>query len=318
MGPLLFLIYINDLPDSISFANVYLFADDAKLVKSILSFNDSAVMQKDLDALQAWCIEWKLKLNTKKCSAISFGRSDSDHFPYAIGDTPIDSVSSHRDLGVVCYSSFSWSKHYDKICKAAFGSLHLIRRNISVSQSIPVKRLLYITLVRSHFVYGSQLWRPLLIKDISRLERVQRKATKFILSDSTSSYKERLINLNLLPLMMWFELQDMLFLIKNIKYPSDNYNILDFVSFVKSSTRFGSSTKLKLNLCRTNTTRHFYFNRIARLWNSFPEIDLSLSVRTIKSRLYNHLWNYFTAKFDSHSICTFHLSCPHCKLYNGL
>ena len=88
LGPLLFLIYINDLPDSISFANVYLFADDAKLVKSILSFNDSAVMQKDLDALQAWCIEWTLKLNTKKCSAISFGRSDSDHFPYAIGDTP--------------------------------------------------------------------------------------------------------------------------------------------------------------------------------------------------------------------------------------
>lgn len=118
--------------------------------------------------------------------------------------------------------------------------------------------------------------------------------------------------------MMWFELQDMLFLIKNIKYPSDNYNILDFVSFVKSSTRFGSSTKLKLNRCRTNTTRHFYFNRIARLWNSFPEIDLSLSVRTIKSRLYNHLWNYFTAKFDSHSFCTFHFSCPHCKLYNGL
>ena len=152
--------------------------------------------------------------------------------------TLIDSVSSHRDLGVICCSSLSWSNHYDKLCKAAYGSLHLICRNISVSQSVPVKRLLYITLVRSHFVYGSQLWRPLLIKDISRLERVQRWATKYILSDVSSSYKVRLLNLNLLPIMYWFELQDMLFLIKNIKGPSDNFNILDFVSFVNTSTRF--------------------------------------------------------------------------------
>ena len=104
-------------------------------------------------------------------------------------------------LGITTSQDFTWSLHYDKICKAAFGSLQLIRRNISASHSVFVKRLLYITLVRSHFAYCSQLWRPNLLKDISRLERVQRKATKFILSDYLSCYKSRLLALNLLPLM---------------------------------------------------------------------------------------------------------------------
>ena len=61
--------------------------------------------------------------------------------------------------------------------------------------------MLYISLVRSKLIYSSQLWNPYLIKDIVMLERIQRCATKFILNDYTSSYKSRLLKLNILPLM---------------------------------------------------------------------------------------------------------------------
>ena len=121
-------------------------------------------------------------------------------------------------------------------------------------------------------MYCSQLWRPHLIKDITCLERVQCRATKFVLNDFTSNYKSRLTSLNLLLLMYWLEIQDLMFLIKCVKYPSDNLDIFSRKSFVSSCTRASSSKKLKHNLCRSSSTKHFYFNRIVYLWNSLPSI----------------------------------------------
>ena len=60
LGPLLFLVYINDLPEQIDYASCYLFTDDAKLLKSISAVNDSITLQTDLNNLCIWCKEWKL------------------------------------------------------------------------------------------------------------------------------------------------------------------------------------------------------------------------------------------------------------------
>ena len=83
------------------------------------------------------------------------------------------------------------------------------------------KRLLYISLVHSQVFYCSVIWRPHLLKDIILLENVQRRTTKYILNDYRSDYKSRLIALGLLPLMYIFELNDILFCIKNLKSPCD-------------------------------------------------------------------------------------------------
>ena len=69
------------------------------------------------------------------------------------------------------------------------------------------------------------------------LERIQRRATKYILSDYTSSYKSRLQQLNILPLMFVFELQDLMFLIKSLKSPTDNFNINNYITFASGTTR---------------------------------------------------------------------------------
>ena len=87
-------------------------------------------------------------------------------------------------------------------------------------------------------------------------------------------------------LMYWLELQDMMFLSKLLKEPADNFNILDYISFSTTSTRSGSTRKLKFKICKSNLSRHYYFNRIVRLWNSFPVIDLTVSVRSIKKFLF--------------------------------
>ena len=72
--------------------------------------------------------------------------------------------------------------------------------------SINLKRQLYLSLVRSYLTYCSQLWRPRLIRDIENLERIQRRATKYIIGNNQMDYKSRLLSAHLLPLMHWLEL----------------------------------------------------------------------------------------------------------------
>ena len=98
-----------------------------------------------------------------------------------------------------------------------------------------------------------------------------------------SDYKTRLIQLRLLPLMYIFETSDILFFIKNLKYPTNNFNINTYISFSVGNTR-SYGVKLRHNASSTNKERHFYFNRISRLWNSLPIIYLSISSKA-KSNL---------------------------------
>ena len=129
------------------------------------------------------------------------------------------------------------------------------------STSIGIRKRLYLALVRSQLSYCSQLWRPRLMKDIVCLEKVQRRASKYILGDRESDYRSRLITLNLLPLMYWLELQDLIFCVKSLQSPSDNFNIRNYVQFSTSSTR-SSGCKLLYKTSCSSTTRHFYLNRI--------------------------------------------------------
>ena len=153
------------------------------------------------------------------------------------------------------------------------------------------------------------MWRPRFIKDIQLLERVQRRATKYILNDFTSDYKDRLISLELLPLMMFYELLDIMFFVKSFKTPNDCFNISNYLKFSACSTR-SSTIKLIHTRSSNNTSRHFYFNRLPRLWNTLPPIDLNLPINTIKNQVKSFLWNYFLHNFDSNNFCTYHFLCP--------
>ena len=312
LGPLLFIIYINDLPEAITSSSTYLFADDTKLIHSVSTFYDQS-LQSDLDSLSAWCHQWKLSLNPSKCSYIRFSLSHKETTVpnYSINSNEIQLVSTQRDLGISISSDLSWTNHINQICAKAYRTLQFIRRSIhSQSPSQDLKRCLYITLVRSKLTYCSQLWRPHLIKDIVMLETVQRRSTKFLLDNSSSNYKQRLSSLDLLPLMYWLEIQDILLLIKNLQNPGDNFNIYDHISFASSNTRSATTNKLKYNYRQTTATRHYYFNRVVRLWNSLPPFNLSQPYVSIKRQIYTYFRNHFIVNFDPDNPCSFHYLCP--------
>ena len=152
----------------------------------------------------------------------------------------------------------------------AYKTLGLLRRTFSRQHLPEVKKKLYLSLVRSQFIFCSIIWRPHLIKDIKTIEQLQRRATKFILNDYESDYYDRLLKLNLLPIMYTFELADIIFAIKSLKVPSSNFNISNVLSFTVGNTRSAAQRKLKHVTVLNNKVRHFYFRRLSRLWNALP------------------------------------------------
>ena len=122
-------------------------------------------------------------------------------------------ASQCKDLRIIFIPILSWSPHIDMIVTKAYKILGLIRRTFHTNCSYHYKLKLYLSLVRSQLMYCSQLWRSYPIKDIHDLilERVQCRATKYILNNYSSDYISRLTNLNLLPLMYLYELNDIIF-----------------------------------------------------------------------------------------------------------
>jgi hypothetical protein len=126
--------------------------------------------------------------------------------------------------------------------------------------------------------YGSELWAPQTTsKDLLRIVRVQRRATKFILQDHMLTYVERLKRLNLIPISYWFEIKDITFFFK-CKVGYFDLKLEDYVVQPPHHlTRVSSANTLRPNLCRTSFFRNFYFNRVVLMWNNLPS--------TIKSYL---------------------------------
>ena len=132
----------------------------------------------------------------------------------------------------------------------------------------------------------------------------------YILNDYTSDYKTRISKLNLLPLMYILDISDIMFAIKSLKSPTNAFFITDHITFASGYTRLGSSNKLQHSRNFNVTSSNFFFNRLPRIWNALPIIDLNLNPPTIKYKLTNFLWNYFKHNFNPDNACTFSFACP--------
>ena len=129
MGPVLFLLYINDISKSVT-ANLRLFADDCILCSEVKSKEDCLSLQDDLDQLCAWSKTWQLGFNVKKCYHLSgtCKRIPNLH-QYTLNGLPIAKVDSTKYLGAAISSKLSWNEHVDQVCKNAntpyFGSPYI-------------------------------------------------------------------------------------------------------------------------------------------------------------------------------------------------
>ncbi len=181
LGPLLFLLYINDMPTSISpGTSIKLFADDAMLYRTVNKLTDAISLQNDLDRLIDWEQTWQMAFNPSKCQVMHITRSKTTvNSSYTIHGTPLETVPTATHLGIDISNTLSWNTHIDKIVKKANSKLGFIRRNLrGVPQSI--KACAYTSLVRPHLEYCGSVWDPYTQRNIKRLEGVQHRAARFV------------------------------------------------------------------------------------------------------------------------------------------
>jgi len=129
LGPLLFFVYINDVPTRIS-STVWMFADDCLLYCDVHSMEETKKLQDDLDSLHAWERDWLMELNPSKCEAITFMKKTKPVYTRnTLHDQTLATVSSARHLGVYINSKLSWNTHIDTTAKKATQSRNFLQRN---------------------------------------------------------------------------------------------------------------------------------------------------------------------------------------------
>ncbi len=130
LGPLLFLLYVNDLPLSTLNSSTRLFADDSLLFRAVKTPNDCRLSQKDLDALQRWERTWQKHFRPDKCKLLRFTRAHNPiHHTYTLHSSDLESVHTRRYLGVHLSTDLKFNTHIDHISAASNRTLGILRRS---------------------------------------------------------------------------------------------------------------------------------------------------------------------------------------------
>ena len=192
LGPLLFILYVNDLPDQVN-SYCKLFADDAKLYKELQNLDDFETMQDDLNKLCQWTIKWLMLFNVDKCKVMHIGKGNP-RFEYEMSDNNgnikvLKSVDCEKDLGVYLQDNLKFDKHISLTVNRANRLIGVIKRAFSYLEEETLL-VLYKTLIRPILDYGNIIWFPTLKKDIRAVENVQRRLTRLLPELSDLSYEE--------------------------------------------------------------------------------------------------------------------------------
>ena len=262
LGPLLFLVYINDLPQQLD-GKCLLFADDLK----IWNPNDPSQLQMDVDSVKRWSEEWGLPINEEKCAHVSFGGESGNAF-YFLNDDPPSLITKKdimKDLGVILASNMSLSLHHESISKKGFALVNQLKRAFPTISRMDFK-FLYGTYVRPSLEYASQVVASGLKKDVTVIERVQRRATKMVVGLKNVAYEHRLQELSLYPLDMRRLRGDLFYTFVQFLQGKED----QLFALADNNSLRGHHRKLFKRHARTSVRLNFLAFRVVSLWNDLP------------------------------------------------
>ena len=271
LGPLLFVIYINDLCGVCE--NMYLFADDAKLFRRISVVGDTQGLQSDIYRMQQWFKRWQMTVNPSKCCFLRFGNG---HFAvdYQMQDSlgltvVVPEVSSVTDLGIVLDSKLQFKDYILTRIKKANSLLGLVGRNFRYLPDVAFVTL-YRSLIRSQLEYGVQIWSPHGRVLIDELEKVQKRFTRMVRSCKDLSYTERLQKLQLPSLMYRRRRADLILLYRMVSGQLKEFLCPGLTLCPDIRTR-GHDYKLATRLAHKDCRKFYFSNRVVEDWNRLPQ-----------------------------------------------
>ena len=203
LGPLLFSLYINDITEDIE-SELRLFADDCVCYREIKNTEDTVKLQEDIDRLGCWARSWGMRFQPVKCNIMQITRKriKKINASYSLEGTVLENVEKIKYLGVTITNDLKWNTHVSNICTKANRTLGFLRRNLAACP-LDVKESAYKGLVRPILEYGSSVWDPQSILLQVELEKVQKRAARFV----TGNYVD-------------YETGSMTGILKNLKWES--------------------------------------------------------------------------------------------------
>ena len=179
LGPLLFLLYINDIVKNIG-SNIRLFADDTSLFIIVDNPTTAALcLNSDLEKLSRWAAIWLVTFNPSKNESLLISRKINKpiHPPLYMQNVQIQEVSSHKHLGLYFSNDCSWHQHIDYIKQKAWFRIHIMRK-LKFKLDRKSLETIYLTFIRPLLEYGDVIWDNCTQYEKNELDKIQNEAAR--------------------------------------------------------------------------------------------------------------------------------------------
>ena len=281
LGPILFLMFIDDLPHYTKHSQVRLFADDTIVYLTISSIDDCHNLQDDLKSLEQWEQDWLMEFHPAKCNVLRITKKKTRiSYPYTLHGQVLEEVSSAKYLGITISNDITWTKHIEKTTSKANSKLGFLKRNLKVKDQ-KLKEKAYKAIVRPTLEYCSTVWDPHSQQQSRSIEKVQRRAARWVTGryHNTSSVTDMTNDLG------WRDLaqrraDSRLTMLYKITRGLVDIPIGCYVSFQRNGVH------LQPIIARTNYYQFSFFPRTVSDWNTLPrDILQAQSLATFKNEV---------------------------------
>lgn len=288
LGPLLFLLYINDLPNCIpEGVTIKMFADDVKLYVSNPAASDAhSLLQKALNCLHDWSLTWKLPLSVPKCNVLHVTNVKSALVlrNYTINNELLPAVETIRDLEVTVDSQLTFKRHINNIIRKSY---FVARQLLTALRTVEIDTYskAFKIYVRPLLEYACQIWSPHFQLDIARLEKVQKYYTRISAKKchlQKTSYENRMSIMGLEKLESRRLKADLLLVRKLL---SGQVDLGGRQLFTLSKRKRGHCLQIYKKRFG-NLNQYWFTHRVVNPWNNLPRsvIDAK-SVGSFRRRL---------------------------------
>ena len=268
LGSILFLVYINDLPEELKVPLSFLLTMP-KFYKAVQIDRDAHDLQADLDRMTTWSRKWSLGLNTSKCKVLHMSRNQVNRLNYNndCGEPEVSASNSEKDLGVYIDEKLTFETHIGKVINTANKVTGLIARQFRYLKEVFLN--LYKSLVRPHVEYSSVVWCPCTIRDQKRIEGIQRRDTKILPGMQNLSYDQRLRTMGI-PRIQYRRLRPDMVQVYKLIYGIDNIDPNIFFEMSNDKRTRGHKYKILKQIAKCNLRRLSFIHRIVDTCNSRP------------------------------------------------
>ena len=301
LGPILFILFINDMHLCIKDSTVRLFADDSRILKSIGCEEETKCLQNDLNSAVTWSKANNMELHENKFELLVHKaniHSELVHLPFTIenytysvsGNIILYPSNQLKDLGVMVSPDLSWTPHINTITSRARSITYWV---LSVFKTREKNTMitLYKSLIRSHLEYCCPLWHPSKIGDIQELESVQRTFTARISGMNDLNYWDRLKSLQLMSMQRRRERYIIMHMWKTLHDQCPNDLQIKFMKPSRLGIRATIPPCKKMAKQRNQTLYEHSFAVLGpRLWNTLPKDLSTISCKQeFKDKLTRHV-----------------------------